>query len=232
VSLLVSLAISAAAPMVASGAVDEEFAPIEVVASRKTYRLTAKQLRDAVETFQRDRSLYAPRASLAFESQERVESARALHLRLVRANGEVIELKPNSAGRFTLPTLDFKRGEWELRANKVAGAIRLRAITLSPDASETDRRLGDLRLNCRVMMAIVRHEMSLGEKAMLGLMGDACKSSRISLFVTTESAIATSYLAEGSRRAEVTLSPDRRSFRLPTYRKDFSNEARFRIALQ
>jgi hypothetical protein len=113
---MVLLALSAAAPMAVSGAVDEELAPIELVAAQKSYRLTATQLRNAVETFNRERSAYAPHATLAFESQR------------------------------------------ALRANMAAGVIR--------------------------------------------------------------------------RRAEVILSPDRRSFRLPTYRKDFTREVRFRMALQ
>lgn len=232
-SIITIIALSAAAPAIANAAPAEDvFAPIEIVASQKNYRLTAKQLRDAVETFGRERPVYAPRATLAFEPQGKVEPARPLRLRLSNGKGDVIDLTPDRAGRYTLPALDFRQSLWELRANRPVGRIRLRAVTISPDGSDSDRRLGDLRLNCRVMFAIVRHELSFAERTMLGLIGDPCKSSRISLFASTDAAIGTATLMEGSRRADVPVSADRRAFRIPTYRQDFSNEARFRLTLR
>lgn len=199
-----------------------------------TFRLTGDALRDAAQAYQRHRVAFAPDSRLYFEvipADGATLDGTTLHLRSRRADRdgdhERVELPLDSDRRFVLPTDVVIGGQWDLRSNRPSSAIRVRPIVLSTGSSETDRRFGDARLQCRVSIAFAR--LSLPVRMLAGAIGP-CGSSRFAIYL-------------GVRRPldRVTISgydqplqyrADRMSFRVPLQDAAISNDARLRLFYQ
>lgn len=115
----------------------------------KSYR---KMIR-GIERFERDRAL-APGASLRFRLLPRVPGATMQGITLRVAGDTVsvpISIAPDNS--FTLPRNDTAlREDAAVVANRKTDSMTWRAWVQTPGLPEGTRRLGDLRLECRVGM--------------------------------------------------------------------------------
>ena len=232
IALYILAALAQAGPAQAPDATTSE---VVVVAHRKPFRLSARALRAAHATFGEQRDRFAPNSSLRFvASMTRDEPAtRPITLRLTDGTRSV-PIVLDTDGGFTLPTLPD--GKWWLEGNHGPRQLRIRPLVLSPGSDRYDRRLGDVRLQCRVLWAMGKADAPLIAAPLVGLVdaAGACDSRRIGFYERTPRPIQTATLVENARVVPLRTMKDRRSYQMPTAGRsfgDFGDEARVRIAL-
>lgn len=207
-----------------------EAAPeIVIVGFSKPYRLTDKELRNALGAYQRGRAALAPTSALLFQvSSPGAESLETLQLEL-RNSDEVLPLALDKNHRFELPPLGD--GKWELVANRARTAIEIRPIVLSPGTDLEHRRLGDMRLQCLVTWAIEKDHVSMPVRAMFDMAG-GCQSTKMALYAKSERAIADADITTAGRVTAIAILRDRHTYRAPLGDKSLPDDAtvRFRWA--
>jgi hypothetical protein len=147
-----------------------------VNASKTPFAIDAKALQRAAAAFNKDRSL-APEAPLRFRATDRAPTGEALRIWIER--GDTVETVLIGAdGLLTLPQLAFADGA-RLLANRSQDGLSLFPEILSPSTSLHARRIGDLRLQCRVGWALELDEIPLYVRTSFAMAGGMCKSGKI-----------------------------------------------------
>jgi hypothetical protein len=147
-----------------------------VNASKSPFSIDAKALQRAAAAFDKDRSL-APEAPLRFRARDRTPTGEALRIWIER--GDAIEtVLIDADGLLTLPQLAFADGA-RLLANRSQDGLSLFPEILSPSTSLHARRIGDLRLQCRVGWALELDEIPLYVRTSFAMAGGMCKSGKI-----------------------------------------------------
>ena len=215
-----------AGPAVAQGPPVEHGGEDIVVTGDRQGTIDLKRLRKAAALFREGRPAFAPQSSLLF--QLRPKSGLVVEgMTLTLRNGDrTLPLPIDAEGRFELA--DVPDGEWELVHNRGKAEIALRPLVLSPGASETDRPLGDLRLQCRVAWELMKPDMSLFVRGGFGAMG-GCSSSRFAFYFTVPLPIAAATAGTEGRAVELPVSADRRSYRAPLGDRHLPNTTRVHI---
>jgi hypothetical protein len=156
---------------------DEE---VLVNASKSPFLIDAKALRRAAAAFDKDRSL-APEAPLRFRASDRAPTGEALRIWIER--GDTVETVLIGAdGLLTLPQLAFADGA-RLLANRSREALTLNPEILTPGTALHARRLGDLRLQCRVELSLYIHEEPIYVRALMPPVGMVCNSKNFGYYV-------------------------------------------------
>jgi hypothetical protein len=204
------------------------FEDIVVEGVKSPYRLTPKQLREGVAAFAADRASLAPAATLRFKVfRYTIDPAlRGVRFRLLADNGDAFPIELGEDGSFTLPAIDFDKQGYALQANRKAGNVRVSPLILSPGSTESDRRLGDLRLFCSVGWAMMRQSLSVAVRAMVGTVGGLCASSKIGAYFQTEKPLASGRVVASGAVTPISIRTDGSAFRYPGYIKSLSNDAR------
>lgn len=218
----------AASIAVPNSLADEPIEEIVVTGIAKPFKLTAKQLRRALQVYAKRRPTYGPASQLLFEVKPKAGAGDLSGLRLrLRSGDTVIPISLDSASRFVLPVLP--RGKWELVANRGAKGLRISPLVLSPGTTQSDWRLGDMRLQCEVVWeAFIKPELPLLARPVAAAV-NACTSSRFGMFQRLDKRIASAAVDTGTTEKPVQLSKDRYSFRAPVYDKSLPNSARVRF---
>lgn len=197
----------------------------------ESYRLTADALRDAARAYSANRARFAPASRLLFA----VEAANggsldgiAIYLRAKRRNrdGErtIVDLPLDADNRIALPIDLVASGDYDLGANRSRGGIRIRPLVLTSPSTLTDRRFGDLRLQCRVSLAFAR--LSLPIRMLAGAIGP-CGSSRVALYARAPQPVAG--VAISGYGQPIDIRPDGLAFRVPLHDAAIGNDARLRV---
>jgi hypothetical protein len=116
----------------------------------KSYRKMIK----GVERFERERAIHAPGAILRFRLLPRLPNTRldGVALRIASENGSV-PVPLDGDFSFTLPRIEEAlRDDAAVVANRKSTSMTWRAWIQSPGLPPGTRRLGDLRLECKVGM--------------------------------------------------------------------------------
>ena len=151
-----------------------------VNASKSPFLIDAKALRRAAAVFDKDRSL-APEAPLRFRATDRAPTGEALRIWIER--GDTVETVLIGAdGLLTLPQLAFADGA-RLLANRSREALTLNPEILTPGTALHARRLGDLRLQCRVELSLYIHEEPIYVRALMPPVGMVCNSKNFGYYV-------------------------------------------------
>ena len=147
-----------------------------VNASKSPFSIDGKALRRAAAAFDKDRSL-APEAPLRFRARDRTPTGEALRIWIER--GDSVEtILVGADGLLILPKTAFADGA-RLLANRSQDGLSLFPEVLSPSTSLHARRLGDLRLECRVGWALELDEIPLYIRTSFAMAGGVCKSGKI-----------------------------------------------------
>jgi len=198
-----------------------------IVTGTRASTLDLPRLLKAQKAFLDGRAAFAPTASLFF----RLRAAPDVELNgmtLTLRNGDAeIAVPIDSEQRFSLPELPA--GRCELVHNRGAARIAVRALVLSAGASEDERPLGDLRLQCRAGWELAKGDYPFIARAGFGAVG-GCSRTRIAFFFRTPQSIATATLSAGDRIEELPLRPDRSAFRAPLGTRDWPNDAVIRVS--
>lgn len=203
-------------------ATSAENSVIVVTGNDEGYRLASKELRAAAKAFGKYRQRYAPEGRLLIEVKLEDEgSLSGLELWL-DSDDQTIELPLDAQGRFELPIL--AKGKWRLATSRGAIALRLRPWVYSPGSTFGDWRLGDLHLQCRVAWAIGRQSTSVLIKGLFDVAG-GCRSRSVAIMFSMGRPISSASISDDDKNDDLEFeAPD--LLRLPTYLRDYSNEAR------
>lgn len=204
---------------------------IVVTAYSKPYKLTGKRLQDAAQAFAKSRRELAPDANLFFEVKRKSGARDLAGLKLfLRSADKTIPLPIDAANRFVLPA--FRGDGWNLVGNRGSGGLTITPLVLSPGMSQTDRRLGDARLECEVVWAaFLKPDLPLPMRA-AGMLVPVCRTQHFGMYLRGERRIANGTVTAGAVRTPVQLSADRYSWRFPGDMKTPPHDARLRIVYE
>lgn len=206
--------------------------PDIVVIAGKPLRVDAKLLRAAQRRFAEDRPSYAPQGTLRFElwrGADRI-SAAGVGLALTDGAGRQLPVTIDADGRVAFATLPA--GRWFLTAPAQSQGMRLRPIVLSSGTSVEDRRLGDLRAQCRVAVSMAKADASLLAMPLIGMFDaiGGCASKRFGFYHMVEHPLASAMATGAGVTRTLRLSAKRTSYEAPLSDRTLSNEARVRLA--
>lgn len=193
-----------------------------VVTGVRESTLDLPRLLKARDAFRDGRSTFAPTSSLYFQLRPGAGVALA-GMTLALVNGDLrLSVLIDDQGRFTLP--DLPPGHWELVHNRGAGRIAVRALVISAGATETDRPLGDLRLQCRAGWELAKAKYSFIARGGFSAMG-GCSSTKFAFFFHTPQSIHSATLSASAKTEELPVMADRSAYRAPLGDKALPNTA-------
>lgn len=197
-----------------------------VVTGRREGTLDLPRLLKAQEAFRAGRPTYAPTSSLYMQLRPGPGVAIEGMTLVLRDGDRSIPVPIDAAGRFILP--DVPTGGWELVHNRGMGRLAVRALVMSAGATETDRPLGDLRLQCRAGWELAKADRSFIARSGFGAMG-GCSSSKFAFWFRAPRPIAGALLETDGRSRELPLRPDGSAFRAPLGDRSIPNSARIHV---
>lgn len=158
------------------------------------------------EAFDANRKL-APTAPLRFRlvrnGPPEQGATAGLVVRIV-GDGEPIPLEVAPDGVFSVPRIDAAYDEdAELILNRKRGEFRGMPEVRTPGLPDNVRRLGDLRLECRVMMAIAKTHIGFATRALVTTMmrtSDWCSFDDFRYSVAATGRLSAVTLVDGERR--------------------------------
>lgn len=200
---------------------------IIVVAAGQPIRIDAELLRVAQRRFALDRGELAPDATLRYElwrGDTRI-GVRGIPLRLGDGT-RTLPITVDGDGRFRLPPIP--RGRWFLTGPAAAQPTTLRPVVMSEGTASDDRRLGDLRAQCRVALAMGRAKASLLSLPTIDPSDPArgCASAQVAYFYKAERPLATAMTGI----KPLPLSPSARAYAAPLANKALGNAVRVKLA--
>ncbi|MGN5374889.1 hypothetical protein [Sphingomonas hankookensis] len=207
-----------------------------VVTGHKPLRVDATILRAAQARFAKDRAQLAPQGVLRFELWRGANRVRAdgVKLMLVDAAGTQLPVGVDGDGRLAFPPVP--KGRWFLTAPAHGAQMSLRPIILSRGTGIDDRRLGDLRLQCRVMVSMARTQAPVLAMPLIGLFDviGGCASKRFGFYHLAEHPLASAVAVASGRREPVILklSARRDAYLAPLSDRALDNETRIRTTYQ
>ncbi|KQN34876.1 hypothetical protein ASG37_16380 [Sphingomonas sp. Leaf407] len=202
---------------------------IVVTAPGKPLQVDAKLLRIAQRRLAKDRAALAPAATLRFELWRGGQRVAANDLALVLTDGtRQLPVTVDSDGRFALPAIP--EGRWFLRGGTAAQALSLRPLILSPGTGIEDRRLGDLRAQCQVAVAMGKAQASILALPLIGVfdLAGGCASSRFNFYHRVERPLASA--VADAPGGPVALPLRTQSYRPPLADRTFGNETRILLS--
>ncbi len=161
------------------------------------------------EAFDKHRAL-APAASLHFRMISRNPSAAApidgVELKIV-GDDESIPVPIAADGKFTLPRVQAAYDSDALLVlNRKQGLLRAMPDIHTPGLPENARRLGDLRLECQVLVAVVKEEIPFMVNALINsvlLTRDWCNKDKMEIGFRAPRAPKSATLVHGDRKKEI-----------------------------
>jgi hypothetical protein len=219
-----------AAPEDAPAAVSETLASVVGVRDLewKPYRAMLKGL-DAFKLFHK----LAPDAEARFQLRPQTADASLDGLRLELRHGDAATFLPVMPdATFSLPRGTAPEyAEAELALSRNRDAYRWRPSVRSPDVPRHARRLGDLRLECEMLWAIQKDELSGIVRNTARLVGDPCASALVPLRFPAPGKLAGATLVSGGRTIAVPVSADGASYQPPLHDTSWPDDALVRFDL-
>jgi hypothetical protein len=182
-----------------------------------------------IEAFDEYHAL-APGASLRFQMTHAdggpANAADGLQLRLASNDGSA-PVRIDADGRFTVAR---DRGAYEADAtyilNKKNGLYTARPDIRTPGLPDNVRRLGDLRLECRVLVAIIKEQLPFLAKAAINslfLTSDWCGKKDVNFSFVADREVAGAWMRSGGRTQE--LQAEGWRYMAPVGSKDWPDDA-------
>ncbi len=142
----------------------------------------------------------------------------------VEVKDDLIEIPLGSNNTFTLPLENVQPGPWKLLAYGKNGTEILPLVE-SEITREDRKRLGDLRLQCQVLWAMVQPDIAVGTRALLKMSGGLCNSSVVAIYFPTDRKINAATLSHLQTRFPVKVQVGSTGFSVPLKDKNIPNDA-------
>ena len=219
-----------------AGPVPAEQEPVHVSGMRnpelKTYRVMAAGL-DAFD----DHRALAPAAKMVRFKLTRRAGAPLTDMEnlALRISGDTVSIPvPVTAdGIFVLPRSEKAEDEdADLVLNKKKGGYRWRPDVRSDGVPANMRRLGDLRLECQVMVATAKKEMGFWIKSLINsflLTTDWCNVDMLHLSTSADRKIKSATLLHRGERIRLHLNDDDTAYVPPLADKTYPNDTLIEI---
>lgn len=206
--------------------------PEIVVTGGKPLKLDAKVLRAGQHRFAEDRAELSPGGALRFElwrGGSRIPAA-TVPIMLRSDAGQTVPVAIDGDGRIAFG--DLPKGRWFLTAPVQSQGMSLRPIVLSTGTTPTDRRLGDLRLQCRVMLSMAKAQASLLAMPLMGLLDaiGGCESKRVHMYHRAEQPLASATALTPAGAQALEISKRGNAYLAPLNDRTMGNDVRVRIA--
>lgn len=201
-----------------------------VESSKNAFAIDSEVLRSTMAVFESYRSM-APEAPLILWAIDR--APRSAPLRLWIERGDVVEpLALGDDRLFSLPASAFADGA-RLRANRTKYGLYVSVRILSPGTTLRLRRMGDLRLQCRVSWALHPDEIARylprRKRPVYAMEGGACDSADIPYFPSTEGVpVQTAEIRGAGVRKSIkvdTTGPNAWAYRAPLHDRSIGDDA-------
>jgi hypothetical protein len=194
----------------------------------KPYSTMLKGL-DAFEQFHK----LAPDAEARFQLRPQAAEANFDGLRLELRHGDAATFLPVMPdATFSLPrgtAPDYAQAEVVLNRNR--DAYRWRPSVRSPDVPRNARRLGDLRLECEMLWAIQKEDLSAIVRNTARLVGNPCTSALVPLRFPAPGKLASAMLVSTGRQLALPIGADGASYRPPLHDSSWPDDALIRFEL-
>jgi hypothetical protein len=204
--------VAMAAPAFAQAQVDEQLAAVEVTGTKNPELQRYRSMAGGLDAFDQHRSL-APNATLKARLSRRSDvwgdkgNVDGLTLRLV-GNDTSIPIPIAADGTFTLPRSQAAYDEdADLVVNQKKSTVRWFPDVRTPGVPANARRLGDLRMECEVLMGVAKKEINFAQRAgaMLLLGTNWCASPRVQVATPLgDYAMSAAVVHGGQRKAIAT----------------------------
>ncbi|HZX26733.1 MAG TPA: hypothetical protein VFF16_06675, partial [Telluria sp.] len=183
-----------------------------------------------------DRHALAPQApTVRFKLRARKSAGpdpyAGLRLRLA-GDQTAVDLALDPDGSFDLPSQDVVAdADADLILNKRKGGYNWLPVVRSPGLPEGMRRMGDLRLECEVLIATVKEELGLMKTAFINtlmLSTDWCMNKRredVNIPSFAERPLAGAVLVEGDKRTALKVDSDPTVFIAPLADRRVADDA-------
>jgi len=220
----------------ASGAIAQDTTPsVEVQGVKNPDMRSYRAVVAGLDAFEEHRAL-APavpelRFRLAARGGAELPAGDALYLRIV-GNGDPIPVPVATDGTFTVPRVQSAiDDDADLILNRKKGVLKGRPDVRTPGLPDNERRLGDLRLECRVIVAIAKKEMGLMMNLFINtvmMTPNWCNAGfgdeKIKFPFASLRALDGAEIVDGERRGPIEVSDF--SFDTPIAEPAWSNDAR------
>ena len=117
---------------------------------------------------------------------------------------------------------------WALVGDCYRGALAVRPLVMSSGTSASDRRLGDLRLQCEVGWRIAEATIAAVPGTFVAAPA-ACKSSDAALYAASHRAVLGGSVVHKATSRPVTVAGDGFGYRVPLHDKALPDAARVRL---
>ncbi|MYM33253.1 hypothetical protein GTP38_02705 [Duganella sp. FT94W] len=212
---------------------DAEQSPIVVVNGTRSPDLQPyRYMLSGLEAFE-DQHALAPNATevrfrLMLRDKARADAMEGVTVRIVGSQSD-IPLPLDESQRFVLPrdeTAEEENADIVLNKNK-------RYFSFWPEVRSAGvpagmRRLGDIRLECRVLVAIGKNYIPFMLRAMINtltLSTDWCGWKDFKLGVRSDGPVTRATLLDGETRVPLAVSKDGKSYNVPVGNKRYADDA-------
>ncbi|MGW8390670.1 hypothetical protein [Pseudoduganella sp. HUAS MS19] len=223
----------------AGGAIAQDTTPsVEVQGVKNPDMKSYRAVVAGLDAFEEHHALAPAVPELRFrlaarEGQEQT-AGDALYLRIV-GNGDPVPVPIARDGTFSLPRVQSAiDDDADLILNRKKGVLKGYPDIRTPGLPENVRRLGDLRLECQVMIAIAKKEMGLMMKLFVNtvtMTSNWCAMSfdkkKVRFSFRSLRPLEGAEIVDGGRRERIETSDF--SYRSPIGESDWSNEARIEL---
>lgn len=206
----------------------EAFGGIVVTANRDgNYTVKPGDFREMIDAYYKWRGEYAPDGELFLEVRPVKDQELGNVTAQLSRDGETIDLVFDEARLVKLPVERLGDGKWELAFNQVKGKLRVSPAIFSPGTDEINRRVGDLRLQCRVFWGFYNNRVNIVFRGLFDMVG-GCTTKRVGAFYPLEREIETAII-DGQSEPQLLLKPENKSYLVPLADKSIADDTMLRI---
>ncbi|MDO6413404.1 hypothetical protein Q4F19_03325 [Sphingomonas sp. BIUV-7] len=222
--MVAALPVAAGAQMTAETTAPSD--EIVVTGVKGRWSLEGKRLRAAQAAFVAGQPRYAPGSRLVFQINLKTDRSPDGLVLTLRKGDEIVAVPLDGDRRFTLPLLDSD--DWLLSANRTPAEVGVRMWVFSSNSTEFDRRLGDMRLHCRVAWALKRDRASIFQRAAFSTLG-GCESASIMFITTATRPLASAEVVSAAGAVRPLEVKDGLQYGMPIGDKSLTDEARVHL---
>lgn len=201
---------------------------ILIEAERTLLRISGENLLRGTAAFRRERH-FAPEAVLKFVIVEEKQTLRPISIWLEIADDRY-PVEIDSRGEFSIAdNLERLSAGAVLVVNREKGSGTLRPVVRTGAIAGEDRRLGDLRLECRVLWEMTKDRQPFVTRAAFAAAGGACASSKVAFSFPTTKDVLEVHILDGSRIVKLQPLSKPRAYWPPLHDVSLSNDAIVRL---